>query len=424
LGNASDTHTNVVTASASDNDGNSATGNDDATVTITDVPTLIEVIKTASPTAVLEPSGDVTFSITVNNLTGENITLTSLVDDVFGDLNGQGDCSVPSPISGSGSYSCSFPASVAGNAGDIHVNTVTATGQDNDGGSATDEDSAQVDVVDELPAIQVIKLATPTSVPAPVGTVSYSVEVVNNSNEPVTLDQLVDDQFGNLNGAGDCLVGVTILVGQSYTCTFEQSINGQSGNTHTNVVTATVTDDEDNETTGSDDAVVTFTDPPQIVLVDPCSVGCDLPDVVGQICNSSLTEEYNGRIDWAAFVDSTQIGSGTILSIPADSCVEVSSPRQGNGLYSISVTFVDEEGRTVETSCGPISCTVVTPTPIPPVTPPGGTSTVFIPVTGFDFSLGGMISMIQNLGFALISIGLVLHGFSLNGKSKKKSKGS
>jgi len=422
FGNAGDVHTNVVSAAATDNEGNEATGEDSADVTITDIPTLIEVTKTAAPTAVPEPGGDVTFTVVVDNLEPEDITLTSLVDDVFGDLNGQGDCVVPSPIAASGNYSCSFTAAVNGDAGFIHVDTVTAIAVDNDGGEATDSDSAQVDVVDELPTIQVIKLATPTSVPAPAGLVSYDVEVVNNSQEAVTLTVLTDSQFGDLNGLGDCVTGGTILAGESYTCSFEQTIYGGSGETHHNVIEATVVDNEGNETTGSDDADVVFTDPPQIELVDPCSVGCDQPNVTGEICNTDLVDAYSGQIDWEIFVDSTSIGTGTILSIPADSCVEVSVPRQGNGLYSIVATLVDEDGRTVETSCGPLSCQApVTPTPIPPVGPPTGTPTVFIPVTGFDFSPGGMISMIQNLGFALIAFGLVMHGFSLNGKNKKET---
>ncbi len=422
VGDAGDQHTNVVSAAATDNEGNQATGQDSAVVTITNIPTLIEVTKTASPTAVTEPGEDVTFTVVVDNLTIEDITLTSLVDDVFGDLNGQGDCTFPAPIAGSGSFTCSFVAAVNGDAGFVHVDTVTATAVDNDGSEATDSDSAQVDVVDAVPTIQVIKLANPTSVPAPAAAVSYDVEVVNNSLEEVTLTQLLDNQFGDLNGLGDCATGGTILPGNSYTCSFVQTINGQSGDTHSNVIEATVVDNEGNETTGSDDADVIFTDPPVIELVDPCSVGCDQPNVTGQICNSDLADDYFGQIDWEMFVDSTSIGSGTILSIPADSCVEVSLPTQGNGLYSIVATLVDENGTTVETSCGPLSCQApVTPTPIPPVTPPTGSTPVFIPVTGFDFSPGAMISMIQNFGFALIALGLVMHGFSLNGKNKKET---
>ena len=69
---------------------------DSATVTITDVAPTATVTKTASPTSVDEPGGNVTFSVTVSNTgTAESVSLTALVDDVHGDLNGQGTCSVP-----------------------------------------------------------------------------------------------------------------------------------------------------------------------------------------------------------------------------------------------------------------------------------------------------------------------------------------
>ncbi|HSG24468.1 MAG TPA: hypothetical protein VLA32_00005, partial [Anaerolineales bacterium] len=333
-------------------------------------------------------------------------------------------CATGGVIAGLGNYTCTFTAPVNGNAGFIHINTVTATALDNDPGSdpIQDSDSARVDVVDALPVIDVTKTADPTSVPAPNATVSFTVEVFNDSFETVTLIGLNDDQFGDLSGRGDCAIDVDIAAGETYSCTFEGSISGQSGDTHTNVVTATVRDNDGSESSDFDDADVIFTDPPVIELVDPCSVGCDQPNVTGQICNSDLADDYFGQIDWEMFVDSTSIGSGTILSIPADSCVEVSLPTQGNGLYSIVATLVDENGTTVETSCGPLSCQApVTPTPIPPVTPPTGSTPVFIPVTGFDFSPGAMISMIQNFGFALIALGLVMHGFSLNGKNKKET---
>ncbi len=142
--------------------------------------------------------------------------------------------------------------------------------------------------------------------------------------------------------------------------------------------------------------------------------------MVGEICNRDADNNYGGRIDWAIFVGSTQIGNGTLLGLQANSCVEVSAPRQGNGTYSITATLVDEGNLLLQASCGELVCE----DPVDPpetVDPPTGTPTVFIPVTGFDFSLGSLIPMIQNLGFALISVGLVLHGLSLNGNKKKKS---
>ncbi|MEJ2759424.1 MAG: hypothetical protein P8046_13165, partial [Anaerolineales bacterium] len=320
------------------------------------------------------------------------------------------------------SYSCEITETISGEAGFIHINEVTATGHGNDQLDVSDQDSAQVTVSDVAPVIQVTKSANPSSIPAPSGTVTYTLEIENQTQEDVTLNSLVDDIFGNLDGVGNCSVGGTILAGDTYTCTFGRTINGQNGDEHVNVVTATVSDNENNSIESSDDATVIFTESPELVLVDPCSVGCSLPTVQGQICNNDLADDYIGEIQWSAFVDNTKIGGGTIQSVPADSCVTLSAPRSGDGLYSITVNFVDE-GRTLETSCGPLVCQQnpqATPTPgSPSVNPPTGRSNVFIPVTGIDLGHGSMIQMFQNLGFAFLAIGLVMHGFYLKEKKQK-----
>ncbi|MBN2045955.1 MAG: hypothetical protein JW757_13115 [Anaerolineales bacterium] len=424
-GDAGDVHQNTAMAVVTDNDDNTATASDSASVNISNVPTVIDVTKSANPTEVTEPGDSVTFSVAVENLSEEAITLTSLVDDIYGDLDGQGDCEVPQTIAIGSSYSCSFSAQVTGDAGDLHINTVTGTAEDNEGGSVTDTGSAQVIVTDAPPAIQVIKSASPESAPAPLAAITYTVEVQNLTAEAVTLNQLVDDKFGDLDGSGDCQIGGSIPAGGSYSCSFIKNIAGASGDSHINVVTATVSDNEDNSASGSDDATVVFTNSPEMRLVDPCTVGCDLPVVTGQLCNGDAENDYTGTVNWTAYVDNTPIGSGTVQGVPAGECVALTAPRSGDGLYSIVAVMVDEDNRELVTSCGPLSCTVdprPTPTPIPPVNPPSGTPTgVFIPVTGMDLSGNSLIAKLQNFGFALISLGLVLHGFTVKENKQKKS---
>ena len=424
-GDAGTVHTNTVTAVASDDDNNSTQAQDSASVTITDVPTDIQVTKTANQTEVTEPGGDVSYTIQIDNLTSESITLTSLIDDMFGDLNGQGTCSVPQTIAGSGSYSCDFTGPVSGEAGNTHVNTVTGTAEDNDGGEVSDSDSAQVLITDVVPTIQVTKTADPETIPAPLGGVTYTVVVENTSAEAVTLTQLVDDKFGDLNGAGNCVIGGVIAAGDSYSCSFVETIPGAAGDTHTNVITATVVDNEQNPVSESDDATVTFTEAPELYLVDPCTVGCDQPTVQGQLCNGDFDNAYTGTVDWQVFVDNTEIGNGTVEGVPAGECVALSAPQSGDGLYSIVASLVDEGGETLTTSCGPLSCQEEEPPSNPPSQPPvapptGNPSGVFIPVTGLDLNSNSLTSMLQTLGFALLSFGLVMHGFSIQGKRKDK----
>ena len=84
----------VFTATAVDDDANEATDNDDETITRTDVKPAITVTKTGDPTTVLETGGSVVFTYVVANTGTVPVTLTSLVDDKFGALAGDADCTI------------------------------------------------------------------------------------------------------------------------------------------------------------------------------------------------------------------------------------------------------------------------------------------------------------------------------------------
>lgn len=148
-GNADDTITNVVTASGLDDDGEPVTSNDDATVTVNDV----------QPTATLDKSVtymDVLYTVVVTNTSvAENLDLTNLEDDLFGDITYiQGNvldttCGVPQTLLvGDGSsatddgdtYTCTFVGRVYGD----HTNEVTGTVSDDDGNTITPSDTATV----------------------------------------------------------------------------------------------------------------------------------------------------------------------------------------------------------------------------------------------------------------------------------------
>ena len=83
--------------------------------------------------SVFIPGSNAQFDISVNNLsTVDAFTMQAIEDSVFGDLNGQGNCSVPQVIAPNGSYSCSFTTAVNGTAGTQHTNIVTVSGVDAD----------------------------------------------------------------------------------------------------------------------------------------------------------------------------------------------------------------------------------------------------------------------------------------------------
>jgi len=249
-GNAGDSESDLATASGNDDDGNAVSASDDATVTINDVPSSIQLLKSAAPDTLDEPGGSVIFNLTVNNLSSvDTVTINSLTDTVFGDLDGVGDCSVPRIIAPGNSYNCSFTADLEGEPGAPHMNVATASGVDDDGNPVSDNDGATVNFSNIAPAATLSKSVSQA-------TVSYSVTVSNDSDaEPLALSVLDDDKFGDISDVGNPLIQSTncILPQQlepsdgeaggpdEYTCVFTALVNCSP---HTNTLTGSVTDND------------------------------------------------------------------------------------------------------------------------------------------------------------------------------------
>ena len=271
---------NTVTATLTAQDNAAYTSYDTSTVVVPGVLPAIAVEKVAAPLSLPEPGGVFTFTVTVTNTVQEALTLTNLVDDIHGDLNGQGTCSVPQAIAVGGVYTCQFSATVTGTAGDTETDTVTATAQDNGGNSANASDDATVTITPPgvLPAIAVEKVAAPLSLPEPGGVFTFTVTVTNTVQEALTLTNLVDDIHGDLNGQGTCSVPQAIAVGGVYTCQFSATVTGTAGDAETDTVTATAQDNGGNSANASDDATVTITPLPAIAILKTLDRGGDAAD--------------------------------------------------------------------------------------------------------------------------------------------------
>jgi len=116
------------------------------TVTATATPT-------PEPTVVSPPTIDVTvvpsrdripitgamttFTVTVTNTSDDAVTVTALVDDVHGDLNGRGDCKLPQVLAVDGSYNCAHRAMLTVNEARTFRSTTTALAVDAQEASAT-----------------------------------------------------------------------------------------------------------------------------------------------------------------------------------------------------------------------------------------------------------------------------------------------
>jgi hypothetical protein len=237
----------------------------------------IAVDKTASPTQINEPGGQITFTVRITNTSNvEPIVISSIVDDPFGD-KGSGLASadntcpdlIGDTLAPGASTTCTFKDDVWGNAGDVRTDTVTVTAtQPSNGATLTDDDSADVTLLDVSNTPTVTKTAQATgncSVDA-----TYQVVVNNNSEvDKLTLNSLTDDKFGSLTTVHGsvvntgCSVPQTIDTNSNYTCSFVGRIASSTCElNHTNTVTADVTDDDNKNSKPTDDANVTLTTTP------------------------------------------------------------------------------------------------------------------------------------------------------------------
>jgi len=227
----------------------------------------ITVLKTANPTEVNEPGGDVTYNVIVTN-DGDyvNVTINTLTDDIYDDITSvhgaikSTGCTVPQTITPNNSYSCSFTATASGNAGAVITDTVTASGTDANGNPVQASDDASVTIKDlASPDPSLTKTAKSF-----VADVTFEVVVTNNSTlDTLTLNTLSDDQFGDITKdkttgnskieSTNCSVTQTIAPNASYTCQFVAKINSP---THTDTVTGNMVDDDGKAFTKSDGATV------------------------------------------------------------------------------------------------------------------------------------------------------------------------
>lgn len=117
------------------------------------------------------------------------------------------------------------------------ANVVTATVTAADGTTVTADLSIEVTAPDA--SIVVTVTPEPATVEAPGGPVDFTVAVANDGDVEVTITELTDDRFGDLDGLGDCATPFTLTPGAApETCTFTGEVSGAAGDSHVSVVTA------------------------------------------------------------------------------------------------------------------------------------------------------------------------------------------
>lgn len=214
---------------------------------VVEQPPSIDVGKGAFPSTLNEPGGQVTYAITIINTSpssSDPVIIDSIVDDPGGDITDNTDCDLPLVLAPSQSITCNFTTTVTGVEGDIIPDTVTVTGMDDEGEPVTGSDTAEVEIV--APGtppppgdLRILKFASPSQINEPGGTVQYDVLVANVSPTAVTLNSLVDDLYGDLNGKGSCVLPQTLSSSNSiYYCVFQEKVTGQPGDIITDTIFA------------------------------------------------------------------------------------------------------------------------------------------------------------------------------------------
>jgi uncharacterized repeat protein (TIGR01451 family) len=212
----------------------------------------IDVQKSASPTVLKEPGGNVTYSVRITNTSSVNVTVTNVVDDKFGDLDdsgGNGCFDVPINLAPGESASCQFTRAITGQGGYVHTNTVCADATDPRGNQLRDCDNATVTITPRVIDLVIVKEATsPTQLN---GTVDYSLTVTNKGPDTATNVVMSDPAPAGIQyqsatpSQGTCAVTVSLVTCQLGTLTAGQTvtiaIKGKAIAVGTHVNTATVT---------------------------------------------------------------------------------------------------------------------------------------------------------------------------------------
>jgi hypothetical protein len=137
-------HTNTVTASGQDPEGNQASKSDSETITFTDVLPDISITKVANPTAARWTGDYIDYTFRITNNGAETVTLTSFVDDK---ITLSADCLalIGATIAPAAFVECATnDYYLTGIPGGSFVNTATAIAQDNEANSDTATASATV----------------------------------------------------------------------------------------------------------------------------------------------------------------------------------------------------------------------------------------------------------------------------------------
>ena len=269
---------------------------DDAVVTLTPAPD-IEIVKTVTPGQQVAPGGDFTFTLVITNPGPTDLTLTTLVDTVYGDLFDSANPNVTNnncddlegdvlaSTNPDSSVTCTFVGNFTGVPGDTETDVAEIDAIDENGNPVDDSDDAVVELVAQVPEIEIVKTVAPGQQIAPGGNFTFTLVIANTGPTDLTLDTLVDSVYGDLfdaanpnvtNNTCDDLEGDVLAStnpDSSVTCTFVGNFTGNAGDTETDIAEIDATDEFGTPVDDTDDATVELLPVPVIEIVKTVAPG-------------------------------------------------------------------------------------------------------------------------------------------------------
>ncbi|MDO3385454.1 hypothetical protein QWI17_06325 [Gilvimarinus sp. SDUM040013] len=368
----------------------------------------ISVTKVALPAELEAPGGDVTFSIAIHNDSSatDPVTITSLTDAPYGDLNGQGTCTTPIVIAPQHTEACEFTIPISGSPGDSFTDTVTASGTDDEGDSVSDSDSATVDIVNSTSPVgdlQLRKVAMPSTLPEPGGLVRYSVLLYNASSTGVEVTTLDDDLYGDLNGQGSCNVPIRLDATTTpfYICHFSAPVNDVPGAIITDTITAIGSDDNNNPVSASDSASVTITDlnsklevtktPFPALLAEPggnvtYQVQIQNVSTADEVTLNTLNDNIYGNLDSLGTCSVPQVLAANGGTYQCEFTQAINGSAGDRETDIITASGVDDDGNTVS-AIGAATVSIEAATP-----PVGSIRVIKTPSSTSVYEPGGIIT--------------------------------
>ncbi|MFT3892850.1 MAG: hypothetical protein QM730_14555 [Anaerolineales bacterium] len=202
----------------------------------------------------------------------------------------------------------------------VYENTAEVTVADEEGNVTGDTDSETVIVADVPPSVNIVKTASPLSLPEPGGVFTFTLTITNESVEEVTITSLTDDNA--LSAECLALIDTKLAAKDSASCTY--TVTHIEAGSYPNTANVTVKDNENNPASDSASETVAVTDVSPVVVVTKLAYPTAVPEtganvtftfVVKNMSVEPVTITSFSDSEFGALVGNDGCQVGTVLPV-------------------------------------------------------------------------------------------------------------